>query len=49
VRDPGELEGAFGAMHREQAEALVVLPAPVFSMHRARINALAARGRLPTI
>jgi putative ABC transport system substrate-binding protein len=49
VRDPGELEGAFGAMHREQAEALVVLPAPVFSMHRARINELAARGRLPTV
>jgi putative ABC transport system substrate-binding protein len=49
VRDPGELEGAFEAMGREHAEALVVLPAPVFSTHRARINALAARSRLPTI
>jgi putative ABC transport system substrate-binding protein len=49
VRDPGELEGAFGEMHREHAEALVVLPASVFSIHRARINELAARSRLPTI
>jgi putative ABC transport system substrate-binding protein len=49
VRDPGELEGAFGAMRRAQAEALVVLPAPVFSTHSARINELAARSRLPTI
>jgi ABC-type uncharacterized transport system substrate-binding protein len=49
VRDPSELEGAFWAMRREQAEALVVLPAPVFSLHRARINELAARDRLPTI
>jgi putative tryptophan/tyrosine transport system substrate-binding protein len=49
VREPGELDGAFAAMRREQAEALVVLPAPVFSLHRARIHELAARDRLPTI
>jgi ABC-type uncharacterized transport system substrate-binding protein len=49
VRDPGELEGAFAAMSQGHAEALVVLPAPVFSMHSARINELAARSRLPTI
>jgi putative tryptophan/tyrosine transport system substrate-binding protein len=49
VREPGELDGAFAAMRRAQAEALVVLPAPVFSLHRARINELAARDRLPTI
>jgi putative ABC transport system substrate-binding protein len=49
VRDPGELEGAFGAMRREHAEALVVLPAPVFSTHSARINELAVQSRLPTI
>ena len=47
VRDAGELEGAFAAMSREHAEALVVLPG--FSLHSARINELAARSRLPTI
>ena len=46
VRDPGELEGAFAAMRREHAEALVVLPAARFSL---RIIELAARSRLPTI
>jgi putative ABC transport system substrate-binding protein len=30
VRDPGELEGAFAAMSREQAEALVVPPGSIF-------------------
>ena len=49
VRDPGEFEGAFAAMSREHAEALVVLPGAIFAMHRARINALAVRSRLPTI
>jgi putative ABC transport system substrate-binding protein len=49
VRDLGELEGAFAAMHREHADALVVLPGSVAYIHRARINALAARSRLPTI
>jgi putative ABC transport system substrate-binding protein len=49
VRDPGEIEDAFAAMSREQAEALVVLPGPVLSMHRARITELATRNRLPTI
>jgi putative ABC transport system substrate-binding protein len=49
VRDFGELEGAFAAMSREHAEALVVIPAAVFNIHRAQINELAARIRLPTI
>ena len=49
VRDPGEIEDAFAAMSREHAEALVVLPSPVLSMHRARITELATRSRLPTI
>jgi putative tryptophan/tyrosine transport system substrate-binding protein len=49
VHDPGELEGAFAAMSREHAEALVVLPGSIFSLHSARINELAVRGRLPTI
>jgi len=49
VRDVGELEGAFAAMSREHADALVVIPGSVAYIHRARINALAARSRLPTI
>ena len=49
VRDPGEFEGAFAAMSREHAEALVVLPGAIFNTHRARIIELAARSRLPTM
>jgi putative ABC transport system substrate-binding protein len=49
VRDADALEGAFAAMSREHADALVVLPGPVFNMHRARIIELAARSRLPTM
>jgi putative ABC transport system substrate-binding protein len=49
VRDPGEFEGAFAAMSREHAEALVVLPGPALGIHSARIIELAARSRLPTM
>jgi putative ABC transport system substrate-binding protein len=49
VRDADEIEGAFAAMSREHAEALVVLPGAIFNIHRARIIELAARSRLPTI
>jgi putative tryptophan/tyrosine transport system substrate-binding protein len=49
VHDVGELEETFAAIHREHAEALVVLPGSVANIHRARIHALAARSRLPTI
>jgi len=49
VHELGELEGAFAAMSREHAEALVVIPSSVTYIHRARINALAAQSRLPTI
>jgi putative ABC transport system substrate-binding protein len=44
-----ELEGAFAAMRREHAEALVVIPSSISHIHRAHINELAARSRLPTI
>jgi putative ABC transport system substrate-binding protein len=49
VRELGELEGAFAAMRREQAEALVVIPGSIARLHGARINELAARSRLPTM
>jgi putative ABC transport system substrate-binding protein len=49
VRDLGELEGVFAAMRREHAEALVVIPSSLSNIHRARINELAAKSRLPTM
>ena len=49
VRDVGELEGAFAAMSREHAEALVVIPSTVSNIYRARIEELAAKSRLPTM
>jgi putative ABC transport system substrate-binding protein len=49
VRDLGALEGAFAAMRREHAEALVVIPGSISRIHRARISELAARSRLPTM
>jgi putative ABC transport system substrate-binding protein len=47
VSDPGKFEGAFSAMTRERAEALIVLADPVFLSHRGRIAELAVRSRLP--
>ena len=49
VRDLSELEGAFTAMRREHAEALVVIPSSIAQMHSARITDLAARSHLPTM
>jgi ABC-type uncharacterized transport system substrate-binding protein len=49
VREVDELEGAFAAMRWEHADALVVIASPIAYIHRAQINALAARSRLPTM
>ena len=49
VRGPIELDSAFGAMTRDRAGALVVLPDGTFQNERRRIAALAAKGRLPTM
>jgi putative ABC transport system substrate-binding protein len=49
VRGPIELDSAFGAMTRDRAGALVVLPDGIFQNERRRIAALAAKGRLPTM
>ncbi len=49
VRGPNELEGAFAAMARERANALLVLPHPVTFVHARRIAALAAKSRLPAV
>jgi putative ABC transport system substrate-binding protein len=47
--DPRELEGAFAAMKREGARALLVQISPVFMDHRERIVSLAARSRMPAM
>jgi putative ABC transport system substrate-binding protein len=49
VDTPDELEGAFAAMTRAGAEALLMFSAPFFSMHRRRIVELATQHRLPGI
>jgi putative ABC transport system substrate-binding protein len=49
VSEPAKFDGAFLAMKRERAEALIVLADPVFLSHRARIAELAAKSRLPAV
>ena len=49
VRAPEELEGAFTAMTKAGAEALLVTPHPFIWVHRQRIVSLAARSRLPAM
>jgi len=49
ARRPEEFEGAFAAMTRERAGALLVLSDGMFILHRTRIVDLAAKQRLPTM
>ncbi|HSC47175.1 MAG TPA: ABC transporter substrate-binding protein [Gammaproteobacteria bacterium] len=49
LREPEKLEGAFAAMNKERAEALLVLQHPFMWTHRQRIVDLAAQGRLPAV
>ena len=44
-----DLDGAFAAMDREQADALIVLEEPNIAAHGARIAELAVARRLPTV
>jgi ABC-type uncharacterized transport system substrate-binding protein len=44
-----ELDDAFPAMVRARSEALLVVPAPLFIVHRIRLVELAAKARLPTM
>ena len=46
ARKPDDFEGAFGAMTRERAGALLVLPHPFIFVHARRIVDLAAKNRL---
>ena len=49
VRTPADFDGAFAAMIRDRASALVVLPDPLISGQRARLAELAAKDRLPAM
>ena len=49
VRDVSDLAGAFRTAHREQADAMYVLPSPTFNRHRTHLAELAVKHRLPGI
>jgi putative tryptophan/tyrosine transport system substrate-binding protein len=49
VRSPAELDSLFTAMARERVDAVLVHPSQMIGHHRARIAALAAQPRLPTM
>jgi putative tryptophan/tyrosine transport system substrate-binding protein len=49
VHTPDDLEGAFAAMARERAQALLVVPASLFATHQTRLLRLVAESRLPAI
>ena len=49
LQGPEELEGAFAAMTKARAEALLLVPSPSFGVHKQRIVDLAARSRLPAM
>jgi putative ABC transport system substrate-binding protein len=49
VRDPKDIETAFRAVSKEQADAVLVLPSPITFSHRRRVIAFAEQGRLPAM
>ena len=49
ARDVAGIEAAFAAMTRERDQAVIIFPDAVLLDHRARIESIAARRRLPTI
>jgi len=49
VREPDQFEGAFDAMTRAQADALIVVPAPIMGTHARRLVELATQRKLPTV
>src|SRR5262249_32181910 len=49
ARGLNEFDGAFAAMARERAGALLVMGDPVFDFHRTRLTELVAKNRLPAI
>jgi len=49
ARGPKEFDGAFAAMAKERAGALLVVSDPIFDLHGTRLAELAAKSRLPTM
>jgi putative ABC transport system substrate-binding protein len=49
ARDPGDLDAAFVTATRERADALMVLPGPLFLSNRQRVVELAAKTQLPAV
>jgi putative ABC transport system substrate-binding protein len=49
VLGPKDIETAFRAASKERADAVLVLPSPVFTSQRTRIVDLAVKSRLPAI
>jgi len=49
ARGPEAFDSAFAAMTGAHAEALLVVPDPMFRLHRSRLAELAATSRLPTM
>src|SRR5262249_23630035 len=49
ARSPTELGGAFRAMAKEGAGALLIVADSMFILHRDQIAALAAKGHLPSL
>jgi len=49
VRGPEEFDGAFAAMARERAEALLVAGGSTFLVNRVKLSELALKARLPTM
>jgi putative ABC transport system substrate-binding protein len=49
VLDPKDIETAFRAATKGSAEAILVLPGPIFNSNRSQIAKLAVKSRLPAI
>jgi putative ABC transport system substrate-binding protein len=49
ARGPKEFDGAFAAMAKERAGALLVVSDPIFDLHGTRLAELAAKTRLPAM
>ena len=49
VHEPAQFDGAFAAMAKERAGALLVMGHPLFFQHRARLADLATKHRLPSM
>ena len=49
IREPRQLEPAFGAMARDRTGSIVVIPDSLFLMERRRIAELALQARLATV